>query len=308
MTLLRRGQLNGVLLALLIGAVQSACNPHSPDAQKINHPPLIKSITLGPVPFDLRSDLTAQVETEDPDNDVVQVRYHWFLNDHPIGSDQTPVLSASLLKRGDRVRLEAVPFDGTVSGTIVRSELIEVRNTPPSIAQIGIGLKPSEHGDALHALVDATDRDHDSAQLLYRWHRNGRVIKEGEESFLDLTEVHSRDEIVLEVVPKDEQSSGKAVRSDPYVVGNRSPRIVSLPPAPHTRDRYEYMVTATDPEGDPIVYDLETGPPAMTINKTTGQLLWNMTPVPGGRYRVKVVVTDGQGGTAFQEFDLTVPS
>jgi hypothetical protein len=261
---------------------------------------------LGPTPFDRRTNLIAQVDTHDPDNDIVQVRYSWYLNDQLLDSEKNPTLSASLLKRGDRVRLEASPFDGKVSGDSRKSETITVDNTPPSIVQVGIGLKSDERGDRLQALVDASDQDQDIPHFLYRWTKNGRVIKEGEENFLELTEVRPHDLVVVDVRPRDHQVAGKISRSDPYTVGNSAPQIVSSPPMSIDRNRYEYAVKAVDSDSDSVRFQLEVAPPGMAIDKTTGSIVWDVGHAKSGVHRVKVVVTDEQGGFSYQEFELTV--
>jgi hypothetical protein len=310
MSVLLVGKPSWIALIILVTISMSfvGCTSKSADSRKANSPPIIKSIVLGPVPYDLRADLTAEVQTQDADDDIVQVQYHWFLNDQPIGEKTSPVLSASLLKQGDHIRLEAMPFDGKVLGTVMRSELIEVGNTPPAIAQVGIGLKRSDQGDRLQALVSAVDRDHDGVQFRYRWRRNGSMVKEGADDYLDLTEVHSGDEVVLEVIPADDVASGKSVRSDPYLIENSPPKIISTPPTPNARDRYEYAVKAIDSDGDSMSYELEVAPQAMVIDKVSGLLSWNMSHVPGGTHRVKIVVSDGRGGAGYQDFDIALPS
>ncbi|MBH0202038.1 MAG: hypothetical protein HP496_07015 [Nitrospira sp.] len=261
---------------------------------------------MGPAPFDRQTDLIAQVDTHDPDNDLVQVRYHWYLNGQVVDGEKSPTLSASLLKRGDRVQLEAIPFDGKVTGTSHQSATITVGNAPPSIAQIGIGLKSDERGDRLQALVDASDRDQDIPQFLYRWIKNGHVIKEGEDDFLELTEVRPHDLVVVEVRPRDHQAAGKMSRSDPYTVGNSAPKIVSSPPMTMERNRYEYAVKVVDADSDSVHFQLDAAPSGMAIDGTTGHIVWEIGHAKPGVHRVKVVATDEQGGFSFQEFELTV--
>jgi len=282
------------------------CTSKSSESPRVNQPPVIRSITLGPTPFDRRTDLIAQIDSHDVDDDLVQIRYYWYLNDQLIDSEKSPTLSGSLLKRGDQVRLEAVPFDGKIAGARLKSETITVDNTPPSIVQVGIGMKSDEQGDRLQALVDAYDRDRDIPQFLYRWTKNGRVIKEGEEDFLVLTEVRPQDLVVVEVKPRDHQVVGKVARSDPYMVGNSAPKIISSPPTFAAQNRYEYAVKAIDSDSDSVNFRLEVAPSGMVIDKATGNIVWDMKYVKPGMHRVKVAVTDEQGGFSFQEFELTV--
>jgi hypothetical protein len=44
----------------------------------------------------------------------------------------------------------------------------------------------------------------------------------------------------------------------------------------------------------------------MTIEADTGHIVWRVAPELTGTYKVRVVAEDTQGGTAFQEFDVTL--
>ncbi|MFM8552287.1 MAG: Ig domain-containing protein [Nitrospiraceae bacterium] len=56
--------------------------------------------------------------------------------------------------------------------------------------------------------------------------------------------------------------------------------------------------------GDPLTYSLETAPPGMVIDKTSGRIVWQVPPGIQGSHRVRVVVRDNHQGQGFQEFDL----
>ncbi len=154
--------------------------------------------------------------------------------------------------------------------------------------------------------MDASDPDQDIPQFLYRWNKNGRIIKEGEEDFLELTEVRPHDLVVVDVMPRDHQVAGKISRSDPYTVGNSAPKIVSSPSTFIDHNRYEYAVKVVDSDSDSVNFQLEVAPPGMAIDKTTGNIVWDVGHVRPGVHKAKVVVTDEQGGSSFQEFELTV--
>jgi len=142
----------------------------------------------------------------------------------------------------------------------------------------------------------------------YRWWRNDKQIKEGEENVLDTTGFSRKDVVGVEVIAGDQESSASPIRSAPIVLGNSPPQIVSSPAALTSKERYEYVVQAKDTDGDTVIYGLETAPPGMTIDKVTGQVTWHVTQGLAGTHRVKIVAEDGQGGTAWQEFEVTIPS
>ena len=88
---------------------------------------------------------------------------------------------------------------------------------------------------------------------------------------------------------------------------NRSPNITSTPILVTTIDQqYQYKVTATDPDNDPLAWVLDTAPTGMSIDEETGILLWEPTSQQVGIHDVNVRVVDAQGGFSTQGFTLGV--
>ncbi|MCY2987768.1 MAG: putative Ig domain-containing protein [Planctomycetota bacterium] len=86
---------------------------------------------------------------------------------------------------------------------------------------------------------------------------------------------------------------------------NRPPLITSTPVYKASVGRpYQYTVTATDPEAQPITYSLDLKPDGMSIDPVTGVITW--TPTPVDPPTVTVVATDPAGALGKQTFVLTV--
>jgi choice-of-anchor C domain-containing protein len=85
---------------------------------------------------------------------------------------------------------------------------------------------------------------------------------------------------------------------------NRSPVVTSQARAFATLGKpYEYLVTASDPDGDSLTFQLIASPDGMSVDGVTGLLNW---PNPlAGKSTVSVAVTDGRGGRGIQTFTLT---
>ena len=66
---------------------------------------------------------------------------------------------------------------------------------------------------------------------------------------------------------------------------------------------YTYDVEATDPNEDTLTYSLTVSPTGMTINSTTGVIIW--TPTAAGSFDVTVEVSD-DSKSATQSFTITV--
>jgi hypothetical protein len=183
---------------------------------------------------------------------------------------------------------------------------VVVGNTPPRISSVTLSPQTIAIGEQVEAQVEASDPDHDRVDLFYRWFKNDVVLKEGEESFLMMAGFIPQDRIAVEVTARDPSSTGSSVRSAASTVGNRPPKIVSTPPGSDTKNPYEYMVKAVDPDGDRMVFQLETAPPGMTIDQQSGHIVWPLPADRSGTFHVKVIAQDGRGGAVYQEFDLTL--
>lgn len=88
---------------------------------------------------------------------------------------------------------------------------------------------------------------------------------------------------------------------------NRPPLITSTPVYKANVGRaYQYTVTSTDPEAQPITYSLDLKPDGMTIDPATGVITWTPDAVPADPPTVTVVAADPAGALGKQTFLLTV--
>ena len=271
-----------------------------------NGPPVMVLAKILQNPIPLTGPVGVQALAEDPERDPITYTYQWYANDAPIVGQTNPTLAAELLRRGQLISVEVTPFDGKQKGKPVRSPVAAVGNTAPQITAVTLTPRTLQPGGKLSAEVTASDLDHDRVDLIYRWFRNDAVIKDGEESSLDTTGMSPRDKVAVEVTARDSQAVGNSLRSEVVTLGNTAPTIVSTPPAPVTPDQYEYMVRAMDSDGDRLTYELDAAPAGMTIEPGSGHITWTVPPGNRGVFHVKVLAKDGQGGTAYQEFDLAL--
>lgn len=113
-----------------------------------------------------------------------------------------------------------------------------------------------------------------------------------------------------------EDNFGGSTLQDFYIVvgagtgggTNNDPVITSLPVnSVQGAALYQYTVTATDADSDPLIYSLAVNPTGMAIDSSTGVIAWQPTlPAQLGQHNVEVVVDDGQGGSAVQAFIVEV--
>lgn len=275
---------------------------------KQNQPPTVRLVTIVPAPLTLIGPITAHVAADDPEGTEITKRFQWIVNGAPLLGATGFELKPDHVKRGDQVAVEVIVSDGQAESAPYRTEPVTVVNTPPLVTHVTIEAALPEGSNRVFAKIDTVDPDRDEIHYTYRWWRNYKQVKEGDESVLDTTGFGRKDIVAVEVIARDQDAAALPVRAAPIVLGNSPPQILSSPSALTNREQYEYLVHAKDPDGDTVNYALETAPPGMTIDKVTGQVTWKVTAGSAGTHRVKVMAEDGQGGTAWQEFEVSIPS
>lgn len=276
-----------------------------------NQPPVVISAIILDAPLSQAAPAAVQIRSEDPEREAVSFQYQWYVDNIPLAGQTNATLPAELLRRGQSVFVEVIPSDGTNQGHPYRTKSVVVGNTSPKVKTVSLIPRTARSGDRLEVVVEASDPDHDRIDLTYKWYRNETVItviKEGEESFLDTTRFVARDRITVEVTAHDPVATGNSLKSEPLVLENSAPKIVSTPPISDSQGRFDYAVKAMDPDSDQVMYYLEAAPTGMSISKTSGHILWQISPDQKGIFHVKVVAKDGHGGITTQEFDLTLTS
>lgn len=285
----------------------SSSTSDSPTPAKGNQPPVISSAKILTNPIMLTGPVEVQIDAQDPEREAVFFEYQWYVDNAPFAKQINATLPAELLRRGQSIFVEIVPTDGTHKGQPYRTRSVAVGNTAPRLIAVSLTPQTARTEDQLEAQVETSDPDHDRVDLIYKWYRNESVIKEGEESFLNTTGFVARDRITVEVTAHDPTVTGNSLKSEPLVLGNSAPKIISTPPIADTHDRFDYAVRSLDPDGDQVIYYLEAAPTGMSISET-GHILWQIPSNQEGIFHVKVVAKDGNGGMATQEFDLTLTS
>ncbi|MDO8540341.1 MAG: LamG-like jellyroll fold domain-containing protein [Opitutaceae bacterium] len=73
-----------------------------------------------------------------------------------------------------------------------------------------------------------------------------------------------------------------------------------------TTETYRYAVSATDPDGDALVFSLTQAPPGMTIDAATGVLTWIVDRAKAGTYPLTIQARDPGGLLDTQSYTLGV--
>ncbi|MCB1905459.1 MAG: IPT/TIG domain-containing protein [Gammaproteobacteria bacterium] len=90
-------------------------------------------------------------------------------------------------------------------------------------------------------------------------------------------------------------------------VGNQPPAFTSTAPtATIIGVEYSYTADAIDPEGGAVTYSLTEHPAGMTVDPTSGVVTWTAAAAALGAHSVTLQAADPQGGSAIQQFVLSV--
>lgn len=221
--------------------------------------------------------------------DAAAARIEWFVD----GSlDSTPVpteFSCAGVSRGAKVRAKAV-----LAGREIWSNTITVQNTPPAITYAKLLPEVFQPGDVLRIEARAEDPDGDDVALKYSWTRNGAPAGNAEQLAV---QPRRGDRITASVTSFDGEAAGETLTLD-RDIGNLPPIFVEHQNASLQGDRYQYQAQARDPDGDIVTFSLQSPSDGITINQTSGELIWAVPQGFTGERTVTIVADDGHSGTA----------
>ncbi|MDD1778292.1 MAG: cadherin repeat domain-containing protein, partial [Candidatus Helarchaeota archaeon] len=154
--------------------------------------------------------------------------------------------------------------------------------------------------------VKSSDVDEDFVNYTYQWEKNGVILAEERKDILEKGQYKKGDSITVTVIPDDREATGKPKKSEPVVVSNSPPIIISSPMNSVEGMTYIYQVKANDPDDDPIVFSLKSGPPKMVIDKNTGLICWEIRKEDKGSHLIEIESSDGTEARSFQRFTVIV--
>ena len=219
----------------------------------------------------------------------------WLVNGVTVESTKPDQLISSEIKKGDTVQAKA-----TVQGQEVLSNTIQIRNSPPEITKVRSLPDTAKPGDTLSVEVEGFDADGDDVAFTYEWTKNGEPAGNGQQIEGQL---RRGDKVKLTITVSDGEETGRPIilQRD---IKNMPPAITDSRKFSFNGKVYTFQVTATDPDGDPLTYSLQSGPKGMTINSATGLVHWDVPASFKGKAPFFVLVSDGQGGESKKGFNF----
>ena len=273
---------------------------------KTNSPPVITSLSISPEKPFKESDLSLILQSQDPDGDPITYTYEWLKNDEEILGQKQNTLKSGNFRKGDLIQVKVTPSDGKVSGTPFLSAPVRILNSPPVVEEVWIEPQLAYVTDRLETRLKSFDPDGDFIYFSYRWEKNGVILDEEREDFLERGRLKKGDSIAVIVTPDDRETSGTPKKSKPLIISNSPPLILSSPPTSVEKTTYIYQVKANDPDQDPITFTLKSGPEGMEMDKKTGLIKWEIRKEDVGTHSVEIEVSDDAGAKSTQRYTLTI--
>jgi len=141
-----------------------------------NRSPEVASIRIAYVTDnDPRDGLTAVIQAKDPDGDEISFKYLWKINGEEIeGATDEALKWQDEFKKGDKITLEVIPFDGKEEGLLRIEGNFTIPNSPPKITSEP---EPKMEGGKFSYAVRTEDPDGDPVEYTLKNAPKGMVIE-----------------------------------------------------------------------------------------------------------------------------------
>jgi len=226
--------------------------------------------------------------------------FRWERNGELLDGQAAAKLPPQGFVKGDRVTVVVEYAGGTAQTSII------IGNSPPKVISVAFVDPYVHHGVDLVASPDGIDPDGDPIDYNYRWTINGEEVFGNVGPLLSGDLFRKGDLVNLTVIPRDDETEGKAFRGVEFTIPNAPPRFETIPPTSFEGERYSYHPVAADPDGDTVSYRLESAPEGMSIDSQSGEISWDVGRNQQGEHHIKIEALDEENARTFQEFILNL--
>ncbi len=203
-----------------------------------NTPPVMQSITLNPNPAFTNTDITATAIASDGDGNAVTFSYQWKKSItadsfEDIAGETGATLSSDNFVKGNIIKVEVTPNDGTDDGNLMESGPITISNSIPTQPTVSISPDSAYADDDLTCNPSgSTDADigDNPVGYAYQWYKDG-ALQDGYISNAVLaSQTTAGDVWKCEVVANDGEAQSSASESSVTVADDIIPLQDKIPP------------------------------------------------------------------------------
>jgi hypothetical protein len=242
-----------------------------------------------------RDDLTVLVKGR-----IENPTFLWERNGAILYDQDGPRLPSGNFVRGDVVSVTVTGENGEL---FVKTT---IANSPPRISSVLFEDPFIHRGVDIRVFPQAEDPDGDFLDFHFKWSLNGEDIHPWDSSLLPGDSFKKGDRISLEVTPFDGHDYGPVFQGQDIIIPNAPPHFLTAPPTQFRGGTYLYEAKAEDPDGDDVTYSLLQSPPGMTMDSSTGRVVWVIGRNDIGAHTIAIAAQDEEGLKTIQEYELNV--
>ncbi|TYQ27480.1 putative Ig domain-containing protein [Pseudanabaena sp. UWO310] len=292
---------HAVILQVVDSSGAIATQTYNLKIRALNLPPII---TSSPITLAAANGIYQyRVLAQDPEGNPL----NYFLDSSPSGMtiDNTGLISWSPTTA--TTANISIRVDDNQGGTTSQNYQIQVSATPINLPP-AITSKPIYGASAgAKYTYQVTTSDPESASITYS------LASAPSGMSIDNTGLISWNSSLagtfpIEVVATDNQGQKATQKYSLEVITNLAPIVTSQPIVQAIAGQiYRYDVKATDPNNDPIGYELDAISKALGITiDSLGRIRWNPQIANIGNHAIAVKVSDNRGGVTTQAFNLSI--
>ncbi|MBW7956817.1 MAG: hypothetical protein H3C68_02880 [Deltaproteobacteria bacterium] len=173
-----------------------------------NTPPSILSVRIRPEAFSAGTEISAEAEGHDPDNDLLRYDFVWSVNGERFYGE---ILPGKQVRRGQDISLRVVAFDGDDESEAFEARVISAKNSPPRF----VSSPPAEFSRVFIYEVRAVDPDGDDVGFSLVKGPEGMAFK-GNRLEWDVKSGEGQPEIVISV---DDGNGGSSLQTFRLTIG-----------------------------------------------------------------------------------------
>jgi len=194
----------------------------------------------------------------------------------------------------------AGPSGGSAVPQVVESGEVSAAN----VKSIQFSPERPIAGEPIKVQIAFGEPDVGEIPLRYRWKVNNEAVQESNSNSLAF-QTKRGDRIEVAVFGGAFQDEIRAIRAN-IVVENAPPAIKKVEDHLAVNGEYIARLEASDPDGDPVVLNLQQGPKGMSLDGGRNELRWTVPEGTAGSFPVEVVATDPAGATTVFSYVVTI--
>ena len=248
------------------------------------------------------------------------LEYNWHIAMQPFGSmatlENTDSATPTLIpdKPGTYL-IQLIVRDG-LNYSVADTITITTENSAPTAV---INTSTAAHTQQFIYLDGRDSADLDNDELHYQWQLlnkptgSNSQINQANTAIASLTP-DTAGTYQIQLIVNDGNQDSPAQIADiqvtDIVIDNYPPQITSTPPLTADDEtlpilsQYQYQISATDPENDPIQYQILSAPSNATLDPITGH--FQFFAETAGTYSINLTAQDNQGHQSVQNFQIIV--